>query len=258
MGHVGLLPEFELAVAKFLLVVGERRQRERLVLVVFVRGFQSSVLHSQPKSTVGTPAYIAPEVLLKKEYDGKCSLSGYLLYEESFSSPMDLFTTKQIADVWSCGVTLYVMVVGAYPFEDPEEPKNFRKTIQRILNVQYAIPDNVNISPECRHLISRIFVGDPATRITIPEIRNHSWFLKNLPADLMDDDSMSNQYEEPDQPMQTMDQIMQILTEATIPPACSRSINVLADGLDMDDDMDDLDSDSDLDVDSSGEIVYAM
>ena len=40
MGHVGLLPEFELAVAKFLLVVGERRQRERLVLVVFVRGFQ--------------------------------------------------------------------------------------------------------------------------------------------------------------------------------------------------------------------------
>jgi hypothetical protein len=40
MGHVGLLLEVELAVAKFLLVVGERRQRERLVLVVFVRGFQ--------------------------------------------------------------------------------------------------------------------------------------------------------------------------------------------------------------------------
>jgi len=195
---------------------------------------KSSVLHSQPKSTVGTPAYIAPEVLLKKEYDGK------------------------IADVWSCGVTLYVMVVGAYPFEDPEEPKNFRKTIQRILSVQYSIPDNVDISPECRHLISRIFVGDPALRITIPEIRSHNWFLRNLPADLMDDDSMSNQYVEPEQPMQTMDQIMQILTEATIPPACSRINHILTDGFDMDDDMDDLESDSDLDIDSSGEIVYAM
>ncbi|KAL3592091.1 hypothetical protein D5086_010731 [Populus alba] len=149
---------------------------------------KSSVLHSQPKSTVGTPAYIAPEVLLRQEYDGK------------------------VADVWSCGVTLYVMLVGSYPFEDPAEPKDFRKTIQRVINVQYSIPDSILITPECRHLISRIFDADPATRITIPEIRNHEWFLKNLPADLMDEKTMGSQFEEPDQPMQSVDAIMQIVS----------------------------------------------
>nr|QLL22063.1 SnRK2.2 [Fagopyrum tataricum] len=195
---------------------------------------KSSLYHSQPKSTVGTPAYIAPEVLLKKEYDGK------------------------IADVWSCGVTLYVMLVGAYPFEDPDEPKDFRKMIQRILTVQYSMPNNINISPECRHLISRIFVGEPATRITIPEIKRHEWFLKNLPADLMDENMMGNHFEEPDQPMQSIDQIMQIISEATIPPVGTQRLDqFIMDTLDMDDDMDDL-SDSEIDIDSSGEIVYAL
>ncbi|XP_007047159.2 PREDICTED: serine/threonine-protein kinase SRK2I [Theobroma cacao] len=194
---------------------------------------KSSVLHSQPKSTVGTPAYIAPEVLLRREYDGK------------------------IADVWSCGVTLYVMLVGAYPFEDPDEPKDFRKTIQRILSVQYSIPDVVQISPECRHLISRIFVADPTARITIPEIRNHEWFLKNLPADLMDENTMGNHFEEPDQPMQSTDTIMQIIAEATIPAAVAIGFNPYMGGSD-DEYMDDLDSESELEVDSSGEIVYAM
>ncbi|KAL9658933.1 hypothetical protein QQ045_002841 [Rhodiola kirilowii] len=98
---------------------------------------KSSLLHSRPKSTVGTPAYIAPEVLSRREYDGK------------------------LADVWSCGVTLYVMLVGAYPFEDQEDPKNFRKTISRIMAVQYKIPDYVHISQDCKHLLSRIFVANP-------------------------------------------------------------------------------------------------
>ncbi|KAH7848171.1 hypothetical protein Vadar_034598 [Vaccinium darrowii] len=190
---------------------------------------KSSVLHSQPKSTVGTPAYIAPEVLIRQEYDGKN------------------------ADVWSCGVTLYVMLVGAYPFEDPDEPKDFRKTILRILHVQYSIPDNIEIAPACRHLISRIFVADPKQRITMPEIFKHEWFLKNLPADLMDEKTMSNQYEEPDQPMQSIDTIMQIISEATIPPVGLYNFDM------MDDDMEDLDSDDpDLDIDSSGEVIYAI
>jgi serine/threonine-protein kinase SRK2 len=93
-------------------------------------------------------------------------------------------------------------------------------------------------------------------RITIPEITNHSWFTKNLPADLMDENTASKQYEEPDQPVQSMDEIMKILAEATIPAAGSR-INQFLDA-DLDDDMEDLDSDDDLDLESSGEILYAL
>lgn len=97
-------------------------------------------------------------------------------------------------------------------------------------------------------------------RITIAEIKKHQWFLKNLPADLMDNNSMSNEFENSDQPSQSIDEIMQIIAEATIPPAGAQGINqYLAGSLDIDDDMDeDLESDDDLDIDSSGEIVYAM
>lgn len=97
-------------------------------------------------------------------------------------------------------------------------------------------------------------------RITMPEIRNHEWFLKNLPTDLVDGNTTNNQFEEPDQPTQSIDEIMQIISEATIPAAGTQSLNqYLTGSLDIDDDMDDdLDTDPDLDIDSSGEIVYAM
>ncbi|MCO5552363.1 hypothetical protein L7F22_053312 [Adiantum nelumboides] len=190
---------------------------------------KSSVLHSQPKSTVGTPAYIAPEVLSKKEYDGK------------------------IADVWSCGVTLYVMLVGAYPFEDPEDPRNFRKTIQRIVSVQYSIPEHIPISLECQHLLSQIFVGDPTLRITMPEIKMHGWFLKNLPADLADGAVLGSEYE--NDCSQTVDEINRILAEARIPAAGYGLGHYFPDeNLDLDD----MDADNDLDIESSGEYVSAF
>ncbi|KAI8532124.1 hypothetical protein RHMOL_Rhmol11G0189100 [Rhododendron molle] len=162
---------------------------------------KSSLLHSRPKSTVGTPAYIAPEVLSRREYDGK------------------------LADVWSCGVTLYVMLVGAYPFEDQEDPKNFRKTIQRIMAVNYKIPDYVHISQDCRHLLSRIFVANSARRITIKEIKSHPWFLKNLPRELTEPaQAIYYRKENPSFSLQTVEDIMKIVEEARTPPPVSRSI----------------------------------
>ncbi|KAI4969298.1 hypothetical protein ZWY2020_000212 [Hordeum vulgare] len=142
-----------------------------------------------PRASDQTGAYIPPEVFQQRVYDGK------------------------IADVWSCGVTLYAMLVGSYPFQCPDdEPRNFRKTIQRIQSVEYSVPDDLNVSAECRHLISKIFIADPAARITISEIRNHPWFLM----DHLDDDSTMST-KETEQPMQSMDEIMQILALAEAP-----------------------------------------
>ncbi|XP_049386827.1 serine/threonine-protein kinase SAPK1 [Solanum stenotomum] len=152
---------------------------------------KSSVFHSQPKSTVGTPAYVAPEVLTRKEYDG------------------------ELADVWSCGVTLYVMLVGAYPFQDSSDPKNFTKTISKILTARYSIPEQIQISLECRHLIARIFVADPEKRITIPEIKMHPWFLKNLPVELMEGGSY--QCADVNNPSQSMEEVLAIIQEARVP-----------------------------------------
>ncbi|KAK1555146.1 hypothetical protein Q3G72_022472 [Acer saccharum] len=189
---------------------------------------KSSVLHSQPKSTVGTPAYIAPEVLSKREYDGK------------------------IADVWSCGVTLYVMLVGAYPFEDPADPKNFRKTIGRILSVHYSFPDYVRVSVECKHLLSQIFMANTEKRITISEIKNHPWFLRNLPVEMMEGGSW--QSNDVNNPSQSLEEVMSIIQEASKPGLASRvEGNLLGSSMDLDD----LDADIE-DVETSGDFVCPL
>jgi serine/threonine-protein kinase SRK2 len=189
---------------------------------------KSALLHSQPKSTVGTPAYIAPEVLSRKEYDGK------------------------IADVWSCGVTLYVMLVGSYPFEDPEDPRNFRKTISRILGIQYSVPDYVRISLDCRKLLSQIFVANPSKRITIPEIKKHPWFLKSLPREIAEGEktNFSSTKEDKDSTMQSVEEIMEIIQEAMKPASNAAKKEADPSGAELAEVDDD---ESDTDVDTSEE-----
>ncbi|CAD7697206.1 unnamed protein product [Ostreobium quekettii] len=147
---------------------------------------------SAPGSRVGTPAYLAPEVILTtmgKTYDG------------------------MIADIWSCGVMLFVMLVGAYPFERPEDKhdnQKLQKMIQRILRVDYAFPPHVRVSSDCQDLLSKILVREPHRRITIEGIQNHPWYLKNLPPGVSE---MNNNLIMPSEGLQSVAEIKRIVQD---------------------------------------------
>ena len=52
---------------------------------------------------------------------------------------------------------------------------------QRILSVDYQLPYNKQVSPECKHLLECILVADPEKRITMADIQRHPWFTRDLP-----------------------------------------------------------------------------
>ncbi|KAA8517521.1 hypothetical protein F0562_017849 [Nyssa sinensis] len=97
----------------------------------------------------GTPAYVAPEIIAKKGYDGAK------------------------VDIWSCGVILYVLNAGYLPFNDPNLMAMYRK----IYKGEFRCPKWT--SPELKRFLSRLLDPNPETRITIDEILNDPWFKKD-------------------------------------------------------------------------------
>lgn len=171
---------------------------------------KSMFLHSEPKSTVGTPAYIAPEVLHRRIYNGHA------------------------ADVWSCGVTLYVMLVGYYPFDDPDDPRNFRKAIERTMEVRYSYPNDVRISDTCKDLLSRIFVVCPEERITMDEIRLHPWFQHNLPIEIQQEKGLVLPDDSSSLGVQSLSETKSIIRQARLIVHSQAPILQRTDDLDLD------------------------
>ncbi|CAL5189798.1 unnamed protein product [Lathyrus oleraceus] len=96
----------------------------------------------------GTPAYVAPEILAKRGYDGAK------------------------VDIWSCGVILFVLAAAYLPFNDPNLMAMYRK----IYTGEFKCPRW--FSPDLRRFLSRLMDTNPETRITVDEILRDPWFRK--------------------------------------------------------------------------------
>lgn len=77
------------------------------------------------------------------------------------------------AAVLSAGVVLYLILHSQYPFGITGD----KLLDRRIMACCYRCADT--LSPEAKDLIHRIFVADPAQRITGPEILAHPWIVNN-------------------------------------------------------------------------------
>eukprot|EP00755_Sulcionema_specki_P018397 Sspe_Gene.66771::Locus_39446_Transcript_1_1_Confidence_1.000_Length_1698::g.66771::m.66771 len=114
------------------------------------------------KTCCGTPYYVAPEVVTRREgYSG--------------------FT----ADVWSLGIVLYVMLMNDLPFTTA---RDIQDLLQKIKKAEYKIPadKDAKLSSDVKDLIRRILDKDPTTRIKVEEIVQHPWFRPGFDDSLMD------------------------------------------------------------------------
>ncbi|KAL6779047.1 SNRK2E [Auxenochlorella protothecoides x Auxenochlorella symbiontica] len=119
-------------------------------------GYSKHELNSSAKTGVGTPIYMAPEVI----YGG----SKY---------------NAKLADLWSVGVILYTMLFGQYPFAAAQP--NDCEYARKIIKAEYDVPPSVPASADVLDLLARLLVADPRQRIPIAEIMQHPWFLRDLP-----------------------------------------------------------------------------
>ncbi|KAH7561366.1 hypothetical protein JRO89_XS10G0216900 [Xanthoceras sorbifolium] len=155
-------------------------------------------------TTCGTPNYVAPEVLNDRGYDGAT------------------------ADLWSCGVILFVLLAGYLPFDDSNLMNLYKKIsaaeftcppwisfaamklITRILDPNPMTVSNKHLQPtqnasllsgnhtltkiDLSHLIDLVCIFDLflSQRITIPEILEDEWFKKDYKTPVFEEKGDTN------------------------------------------------------------------
>uniref|UniRef100_A0A9J7WVJ3 BR serine/threonine kinase 2b n=2 Tax=Cyprinus carpio TaxID=7962 RepID=A0A9J7WVJ3_CYPCA len=89
------------------------------------------------ETSCGSPHYACPEVIRGEKYDGRK------------------------ADVWSCGVILFALLVGALPFDDD----NLRNLLEKVKLGVFHMPHF--IPPDCQNLLKGMIEVDATKRLTV-------------------------------------------------------------------------------------------
>ena len=104
------------------------------------------------EDTIGTLAYCSPEVL-KNNYDQKC-------------------------DIWSCGVIMYRLLCGKYPFSGDSEEEITKKILFGKFNFNNKYFENV--SESAKDLITKCLIRNKNKRISVKEALKHEFFAGEL------------------------------------------------------------------------------
>ena len=96
----------------------------------------------------GSPSYAPPEMIGGKKYNG------------------------MMGDIWSCGISLYVMLCGYLPFDGKSNVDLFDK----ILKCKVNYPKNID--KNAMNLLKSILVPNPEKRINLEKIKKHQFYLK--------------------------------------------------------------------------------
>ncbi|XP_024019045.1 serine/threonine-protein kinase Aurora-3 isoform X3 [Morus notabilis] len=116
-----------------------------------IADFGWSVQSSSKRHTMcGTLDYLAPEMVENKAHD-------------------------HAVDKWTLGILCYEFLYGVPPFEAETQ----RDTFKRIVKVDLCYPPIPHVSAEAKDLISRLLVKDSSKRLSLQNITEHPWIIKN-------------------------------------------------------------------------------
>ncbi|XP_022742791.1 phosphoenolpyruvate carboxylase kinase 2-like isoform X2 [Durio zibethinus] len=108
---------------------------------------------------VGTPYYVAPEVVMGRAYNEK-------------------------VDVWSAGVVLYVMLAGVTPFYGETAEEIFEAVLRG--NLRFPTRIFRSVSAEAKDLLRKMICRDVSKRWSAEQVLRHPWILNGGETTSMD------------------------------------------------------------------------